>query len=400
MRRPHRKSRTGCLQCRQRKIKCDEHKPSCNYCVRHSSRCSYNTAPFGTPIGSQFKSPEPEQSTTLVPSPLSTVPASLQYASSSGTDLSWSDLELLHNYSTSTYMTLSRRMEDNFLWQNTIPSLAYQSPFLMRGIFTISALHLASLNPGRRHELVLKASKHQHIALQELRSALMGEITKDNCNAIFASSIMLAACSMGSQQSADEDSAPEGTEQAVVPEWMNLLRGTYALLASAWAWIQEGPLGQILQQEGAILDCPVGIDDSHLVKLATLFDPPSATGPTPTPPSPELRERNTTYRAALHELRDAFLFSYAFSPGGICQSKKWSSLRYVVSVQEDYMKLLVRREPEALILLAYECVLLRREPPCWYMAGHAQHLMGIIRDNLAEEWSSWIDWPSSIVDAG
>lgn len=312
-------------------------------------------------------------------------------------DLTWSDLELLHNYSTSTYMTLARRLEDYYLWQNTVPQLAFQSPFLMHGIFAISALHLASLHPERSNELILSASKHQHIALQEFRAALSGEITKDNCNAIFAASILLAACSMGSQQPEEEPASYETGQASVAPEWMSLLRGTYALLASAWAWIQEGPLAQILQQDGLILDCPVGIDDSHLLTLSTLFDDPAST---PTPPTPEAEERIATYRAALQELRDAFLFSYIFSPGGICQSKKWSSLRYVVSVQEDYMKLLIKREPEALILLAYECVLLRREPPCWYMAGHAQHLMGIIRRNLTPEWLHWIEWPSSIVDAG
>lgn len=293
-------------------------------------------------------------------------------------------------------MTLARRIEDYYLWQNTIPQLALQSPFLMHGIFAISALHLASLYPARSQELILSASKHQHIALQEFRSALSGEITKDNCNAIFASSILLAACSMGSQQPEGDPSLSELGQTSVAPEWMSLLRGTYALLASAWAWIQEGPLAQILQQDGLILDCPVGIDDSHLLTLSTLFDSPTSSSPL----IPEAEERISTYCAALQELRDAFLFSYVFSPGGICQSRKWSSLRYVVSVQEDYMKLLVKREPEALILLAYECVLLRREPPCWYMAGHAQHLMGIIRQNLAPEWLHWIDWPSSIVDAG
>jgi hypothetical protein len=293
-------------------------------------------------------------------------------------------------------MTLARILDDYYLWQTTIPQLALQSPFLMRGIFAISALHLASLHPDRRNEFVLSASKHQHIALQDLRSALSGEITKDNCNAIFASSILLAACSMGSQQSPEDSVPADGAEMGVVPEWMNLLRGTYALLASAWIWIQEGPLGQILQQDVAILECPVGIDDSHLVKLATLFSSPVSSPAS----SLAVNDRNHVYRGALNELRDAFLFSYSFSPGGICQSKKWSSLRWVVSVQEDFMKCLTAKEPEALILLAYECVLLRREPPCWYMAGHAQQLMRIIRENLSEEWQSWIEWPSSIVDAG
>ncbi|RQM05376.1 hypothetical protein DH86_00001914, partial [Scytalidium sp. 3C] len=40
-RRPHHKSRTGCLQCKQRKVKCDETKPTCNKCDHYGTTCSY-----------------------------------------------------------------------------------------------------------------------------------------------------------------------------------------------------------------------------------------------------------------------------------------------------------------------------------------------------------------------
>ncbi|KAL6915072.1 hypothetical protein FSST1_012832 [Fusarium sambucinum] len=39
--RPHRKSRNGCLQCKQRHAKCDEFRPACVGCTSSGRRCSY-----------------------------------------------------------------------------------------------------------------------------------------------------------------------------------------------------------------------------------------------------------------------------------------------------------------------------------------------------------------------
>ncbi|KAI0157435.1 hypothetical protein GGR57DRAFT_66846 [Xylariaceae sp. FL1272] len=42
----HKKSRTGCLRCKQRRVKCDELRPSCGSCTRHAVECLYaNQAP-------------------------------------------------------------------------------------------------------------------------------------------------------------------------------------------------------------------------------------------------------------------------------------------------------------------------------------------------------------------
>ncbi|KAL2161085.1 hypothetical protein VTH06DRAFT_8798 [Thermothelomyces fergusii] len=39
------KSRTGCLRCKQRRVKCDETRPACKACVRHGIECSLSTQP-------------------------------------------------------------------------------------------------------------------------------------------------------------------------------------------------------------------------------------------------------------------------------------------------------------------------------------------------------------------
>ncbi|OTA61100.1 hypothetical protein K449DRAFT_383163 [Hypoxylon sp. EC38] len=45
----HKKSRTGCMRCKQRRVKCDEIRPSCGSCSRHAVECVYPNASQGAP---------------------------------------------------------------------------------------------------------------------------------------------------------------------------------------------------------------------------------------------------------------------------------------------------------------------------------------------------------------
>ncbi|KAK0504799.1 hypothetical protein EDD18DRAFT_1126419 [Armillaria luteobubalina] len=37
----HTRSRTGCLTCRRRRVKCEETKPTCRNCIRDSLNCEF-----------------------------------------------------------------------------------------------------------------------------------------------------------------------------------------------------------------------------------------------------------------------------------------------------------------------------------------------------------------------
>ncbi|CRK28136.1 hypothetical protein BN1708_004572 [Verticillium longisporum] len=91
-RRSHPKSRTGCRTCKKRKIKCDEHKPSCGNCIKHAVACDFL-----------------QTHATSTSAPRS--PSSFDFAGNPGnglstfTDLNMVDLELIHNFTTFTYAT-------------------------------------------------------------------------------------------------------------------------------------------------------------------------------------------------------------------------------------------------------------------------------------------------------
>lgn len=41
-RKPHRKSRSGCRNCKLRRVKCDETRPACHNCISQFVRCNYD----------------------------------------------------------------------------------------------------------------------------------------------------------------------------------------------------------------------------------------------------------------------------------------------------------------------------------------------------------------------
>ncbi|KAG7135997.1 Sterol uptake control protein 2 like [Verticillium longisporum] len=62
IRQSHKKSRTGCVSCKRRKINCDEGKPHCRNCRIHSTSCEYTATgdrrgPVSPQLTAQFSAP-------------------------------------------------------------------------------------------------------------------------------------------------------------------------------------------------------------------------------------------------------------------------------------------------------------------------------------------------------
>ena len=58
-----------------------------------------------------------------------------------------------------------------------------------------------------------------------------------------------------------------------------------------------------------------------------------------------------------------------------------------------FSTLIKRRVPQALIILAYYCVLLDVLNTRWWMHGWPARVMADIVATLPEQWAHWIEWP-------
>ncbi|ESU11274.1 hypothetical protein FGSG_05332 [Fusarium graminearum PH-1] len=184
-RRTHTKSRTGCLNCKRRKVKCDEARPSCFHCTRHGVVCSLSSSSSVNDTDETY-SPSLPNLTSSTPKSLDShhvdSPHYFQdYSHASPTDQIapfpphelWArDCELMHHYCTVTAESLSIRKDVTYVWSVAIPRLGYQDPFVMHGILAIAAAHKAYMLPASRKTYLPLADYHQTLGSEGYRRYL------------------------------------------------------------------------------------------------------------------------------------------------------------------------------------------------------------------------------------
>lgn len=195
IRRRHQKSGTGCTTCKNKKVKvgrllaytlnrstyrsffssipflifrllsklssskCDEVKPSCQYCARRLIQCTYagpksplppKPSPPASNADSQRTPSTPSERPNITTPAVFTsscsvvIPAGLSPNHPFGPGGQWtlSDLELMHFYTASTSLTLSNAPSRRNVWQSVVPQIAFSHDFLLHGLLAFAALHL------------------------------------------------------------------------------------------------------------------------------------------------------------------------------------------------------------------------------------------------------------------
>jgi hypothetical protein len=255
--------------------------------------------------------------------------------------------------------------------------MAVSSPFLMHGLLAVSALHLASLQPVRKAELLTFATSCEQQALPSFRHMLPA-VPPTDVDAAFAFSTLVVPYIIAT-----------GTGDARIPRldddrphWFLAIRGLLALLATNWVALTRGAFGPLLACR--VLPGSYGAhpEDETLARICALLEPTTA--------SSRRDERELgECRQALEQLRR--IWALLLSPCGFFAVQNviyiWPGV-----VSQGYIQLLHNRRPEALVVLAHFCVLLKRVHSTWYWKGIGLGLMGAICDELSPVWTPWIQW--------
>ena len=313
----------------------------------------------------------------------------LQKASFEGSDthlpaLQMEDLELLHHFTAETCYTLSDRPESHELWRVTVPQVAFQHHFLMRGILAISALHLSCLVPNKKNHYARVAIKQQDAALGSFR-AIMSHIDQKNCDAFFALSSLIVVYGFGSPRSSDSLGMFDYNGQDS-NEWLPLIRGVNSVLMTVFPYIKEGRLSGLVhdhQQEPPQKGLPTVLAE-QLCQLDKLCNT-SADGD----------GAIEAYQSALATLRVCFV-RMNNRPAYECEVS--IAFLWPVMIPQEFISLLNMRKPEALIVLAHYCVILHHLDDYWWVRGWAMHIIENIHEELDEDWRYWIQWPMSVIN--
>jgi hypothetical protein len=276
---------------------------------------------------------------------------------------------------------------DETVWQVDVPQIACQHPFLMRGILAVSALHMSRTREDPGQKYLLRAVYHQNLALPFYRHVIgdfENQMTKKNCHAVIGFASLITAFAIADPHPLVLDHSRDASLPTGVPEWIQLLRGARQILAVKRDWMTGGPMAfQVRKIEGPI-DLHCNPEDARLATLHVMID-------TPGPSHPLSEKEIEVHHQALMALRESFAMTLL-----PCQTLgvKLSMFSWVEEVPQQYLEYISELKPQALILLAHFCILLKSGAArYWYMEGAAERLVTAIDSVLYEDWKTWIAWP-------
>ncbi|CAK7200906.1 hypothetical protein SEUCBS139899_003606 [Sporothrix eucalyptigena] len=187
-RRSHRKSKTGCDNCKRRRVKCNEELP-CAGCRRRGEVCG----------SGKTKTVQEHRVQQAVPKPMTTMAPSTSPSKSDGAVVNLLHLKLLHHFQVHTCQTL---VFDAGAWAAAL-QLSFQFEFLSNAVLCVAARHLEFLHSDQKSgatgadpdasSYAASAATHLCRALAGFRQELM---TKDfhtatHLDAFIATSILL-----------------------------------------------------------------------------------------------------------------------------------------------------------------------------------------------------------------
>ncbi|PSN66364.1 hypothetical protein BS50DRAFT_622051 [Corynespora cassiicola Philippines] len=397
-RKPHRKSRNGCRECKRRRIKCDEGKPHCTHCLRHDVQCLYAAVPV--PEHSTPATTALQQNTPQTESPGSSSFMCLDESSSiaSETNFELRDMALLHHWTLVTSLSIIKSPELNHFWQKVFPEIAFRHSYVMHIILSITSLHAAYLRPSNKHEHLCIAAHHHSIALGGFREDT-NNIGPHNSEALFASATITffyALVTFGKMyDDYGEDAGTSARASRILgADWLPLVRGIEAVLHPVYDYLHAGPLRSLLAL-GSFFeidpDVAPGPDDEKYRQLGEIW---------------KTDEHSTIYDEALLLLRrtNAWMKYIKNKPvdeveGGY--NREWSGpFAWLFLAPESYFVLQQQRQPLALVLFAYFGTLLQQLDDYWWMEGCGKSIVGAVDDCLGPYWSPWTEWPKNAVGLG
>ncbi|KAJ3938282.1 uncharacterized protein N0V96_011527 [Colletotrichum fioriniae] len=277
-----------------------------------------------------------------------------------------SDLELMHHYTSVSYRTFSHSSLAQKTLQYDVPREALSYPFLLHQILAFSAYHLAYLQPDCRHAYLMQAAQHQNDAINGMRGTLLGTISSTNCHALFASSIFLTLSAFATYPSYEKYN-PSFSPIDSMLDIFTLTDGMSMILRASDEDLRKvhcekslfAEIG-LVEHEGKYAITNAVIALSECIAKVSTFNAMSAP----------------------IEFRAVFL---------------WPIL-----MTSDYLDMLRRRHPAAMVVLAHYCVIVHMaEPFCWFLNGWARSLISLISQHLtATPWADLVAWPVEIIGVG
>ena len=371
-------------------MECDEVHPRCGNCSRHGVSCDFESsespisgptpnghnvdASINSPHSYSTSSPESQGNATVVPfsrTPLDIVRSNANSAASRALEL-----KLMHHFTANTAKTFSDFEEQKNAWQVVIPTLAYDSQYLMDAILAVSALHMRALHPDD-HTLIRASHSYMASALAQYSSLLRGGVSEQNAEALFATSALIAF-----QASASRRFEEAGNYNLPVV-WFHSFQGVKTVVMASWLWLRSSSkVFPIINSQPAL---SLNLDPERNSFFAPLLDGIEEQ----ISQIPE-EERGETKRSYEHAV--AFL-NWAHK-----KPDRARILGFAATVSRRFVELIAEHDPRALVIISCFFAMTKVVDDVWWLHGLAKREVTGIFGLVPQEWRGKMEWSYSIAN--
>lgn len=297
------------------------------------------------------------------------------------------DLELLHAWVIDGAAAfLDYREADVHVFTTTAIQMAFQHPFLMHQILSLGALYLAHVNPQKASHYQHASDNHAAIGITQFQPQI-GNMDEKNCHACFAFSTHLFLLAWATQDVTKPSTiffapTPKTDSETVNIQWVKLHRGAMQLITEFWPILEHGPMHVLFDNwVGLNPHREDPVEDSvrpHLDTLAEAWISGSTT----------VSEKEILFKT-LGLLRRVFnLMSFVPQVGNLHVVMAWFSW-----IPDRFIAMLENKVPEALLIVSYYCVALKRMGHIFWLTGKSENLLKTVVGVMGDGWERWTRWP-------
>ncbi|KAL4863205.1 hypothetical protein BDV12DRAFT_189830 [Aspergillus spectabilis] len=422
----HHKSRYGCLPCKQRRIKCDEKKPTCGNCVQRCVECSF-----------KYYEPAPTSqqliTTTISDTTRPLMPAIPLQPTQSIPDLSFCrsntrDLELYCHFQMYTSPSFSDQISIQNVFREGFMNLAGSFRFVGHGLLSIAYIHLATLSPASSAKLLTEGAFHLNHALPGYLETIK-DITEENSAALFGFAMFVVIftfadvneeCGVLLHTARHDPSKKTEAIKNLARSAARVAHSMHNIFGIFWRcqrWIASGPLAAAIQRYSPpVLNEYsmrwIKLEGERLALLRNLWEHD---------PSISMAQEGVL-SDSLNSLRDTFamvtqLTAVAISngngehePSSIDLSEIHKQLfsgrlddvqsvfTWYIRLSPGFITMIADGNMYAMVVLAHYAIVLDRAcSDKWWLHQLPQRFVAVAQLILGEERKGWIEWPLLVV---
>ncbi|CAG8406135.1 unnamed protein product [Penicillium salamii] len=378
VRRTHKKSRNGCVECKRRHMKCDEKRPICSNCTSSQRHCEF-VGPFPLVHGSRSASRELTTASPSVQSQSALSPAQILQQPNTFTEdapVNMLHVEFLHGlWSDGMNALLSSDSPEKISFQDFLHH-GLGAPYLMNELLSLSALHLSIIRPEKRNYYQHHSTQLQNYALNSF-NAMSSHITAENTAPIFLFAGILGLHKLCETLVCRDDDFEGFLDRFV--QYVILHHGVRVIVGQGrWELLHQTNLKPLLDLGTKIppLDSTLGPVCQELldrIKGVGLDD-----------------SIFRIYQQAVQAVQSVMAMIEGQAPG---TNNVNILVAWPILVPREYIDLVSERRSEALVIFAYYGALVDTHKDLWLFRDGGEYLVRSISQYLGTHWEEWLRWP-------